>query len=611
MIALLVPATASARDAIVKSFDGTPIVTHFFPAQGATSGAKAPTILVGHGFGGTGASDPDSTGSAPGVSTLLGGNSVPIGEFIRAGYNVLTWDARGFGGSGGKVEVDSPEFEGRDVQALLDFVAGQAESQLDEAGDPRVGMHGGSYGGAIQLITAGLDKRIDVITPVIAWNELVSSLYKAQTVKAGWGLVLSAGLVPSATGGLGSPAGTQTGTFNPVLADGLTTATATGRFPQEAIDFFEGRNLNSLVDRIRIPTLILQGTVDTLFTLREAMDNHAVLKANGVPLKMMWFCGGHGICLGDSGPAGHTSDAVLAWFSLHLKGDRSTNTGPPFEWLTDDDGRWHSAEMFPLDTPSTLKATGGGTLPITPGTNGGVLLYSTASIGPAINIDVPTPGQRVDVVGEPQLKLSYSGTSAVPDARVFAQIIERKSGRVVGNQVTPIRVSLDGKQRTIEVPLEPIAAQSGPGQGLQLQLLSSSNVYDIQRNAGVVNVESAELTLPVIDPDARGALAVGKPSRLSTARRGRSVRIALRASRDAYRSVTGRLYRVTRRGGKRRLTRIGISRGVDVPAGDRRVLSLPVRRRLPRGTYVAKVVGNDAYGRRVSLESPGARLRRR
>jgi len=45
----LVPATAHARDAIVNSFDGTPIVTHFFPAAGLQANDTAPTILIGHG----------------------------------------------------------------------------------------------------------------------------------------------------------------------------------------------------------------------------------------------------------------------------------------------------------------------------------------------------------------------------------------------------------------------------------------------------------------------------------------------------------------------------------------------------------------------------------
>ena len=44
-------------------------------------------------------------------------------------------------------------------------------------------MVGGSYGGGIQLVTAGIDPRVDVIVPGIAWNNLEDSLYPNQTFK--------------------------------------------------------------------------------------------------------------------------------------------------------------------------------------------------------------------------------------------------------------------------------------------------------------------------------------------------------------------------------------------------------------------------------------------
>ena len=88
-----------------------------------------------------------------------------LGPLRRAGFNVLTWDSRGFGESGGTVEVDSQDFEGRDVSALLDWLATQPEQQLDAAGDPRAGMTGASYAGGIELVAAGIDRRIDAIAP--------------------------------------------------------------------------------------------------------------------------------------------------------------------------------------------------------------------------------------------------------------------------------------------------------------------------------------------------------------------------------------------------------------------------------------------------------------
>ena len=51
------------------------------------------------------------------------------------------------------------------------------------------------------------------------------------------------------------------------------------------------------MNQITAPTLLIQGTVDTLFTLAEADANAKALIANGVPTKVVWYCGGHGGCI--------------------------------------------------------------------------------------------------------------------------------------------------------------------------------------------------------------------------------------------------------------------------------------------------------------------------
>src|SRR3954469_6495276 len=106
-----VPA-ASARDATVTSFDGTQIAVHFFPAAGLGAGARAPTVLFGPGWGSGGGPGDES---APDTGRAI----VGVGPLRHAGYNVVTWDPRGFGSSRGTVEVDSPAFQGRDGQAIL------------------------------------------------------------------------------------------------------------------------------------------------------------------------------------------------------------------------------------------------------------------------------------------------------------------------------------------------------------------------------------------------------------------------------------------------------------------------------------------------------------
>ena len=199
-VAAIAP-SAQARDATVRSFDQTAINMHFFPAEGLAAGKRAPTVIVGPGF-----SSPGETNQNSSSTDALGG--VGLGPLRRAGYNVLTWDPRGFGQSGGQVEVDSPDYEARDASALIDWLAKQPEAQLDKAGDPRVGMNGSSYGGGVQWITAARDARVDVITPNISWNSLITSLYKDGSLKNGWGPVLcGAGLAGSLPGGLINPDG--------------------------------------------------------------------------------------------------------------------------------------------------------------------------------------------------------------------------------------------------------------------------------------------------------------------------------------------------------------------------------------------------------------------
>src|SRR3954451_3113401 len=227
---LLLPAAAEARDATITSFDGTQIVLSFFPSP---AGGKAPTILEGHGWGGSRETNPDA------ASDEVTGN-VGVGALRKAGFNVLTWDSRGFGNSGGTVEVDSPDAEARDVSALIDWLAQQPEARRDKAGDPRVGMTGVSYAGGIELVTAPRDKRIDAIAPIIAWHSLLTSLYKEDTVKGGWSSVLYASGVPGSHNRL-----------DPHITSAFTTGLSTGTLSADDRAWFDSRGPGDAVNDIR------------------------------------------------------------------------------------------------------------------------------------------------------------------------------------------------------------------------------------------------------------------------------------------------------------------------------------------------------------------------
>ena len=121
---------------------------------------RVPAVLVAHGFGGT-------KNSVRGEAE----------ELARAGYAVLTWSARGFGTSTGQVALDSPDYEVKDTEQLISWLAKQPRVQLDGPGDPRVGIAGASYGGGIALLTAAYDRRVDAIVPQITWNNLATALF--------------------------------------------------------------------------------------------------------------------------------------------------------------------------------------------------------------------------------------------------------------------------------------------------------------------------------------------------------------------------------------------------------------------------------------------------
>jgi ABC-2 type transport system ATP-binding protein len=526
---LATAATAEARDVTVTSFDGTKINAHFYPGKGANAQHPAPTILEGPGWSSPGDTSPNNQGS---VEAPFG--IVNIDVLINHGYNVVTWDPRGFGQSGGTVEVDDPRYEGRDVSALIDYVAKQPEAMHDRrchrtpggldcrtlANNPRVGMTGGSYGGGIQLVSAAIDPRIDTIIPTIAWHSLLTSLFPEGSIKNGWGSILVALGIEGATlpGGVQDPASAP-GRQDPHFYDTVVNGETTGKVPQSDLDWYASKGPGSLVNRIKIPTLFIQGTADTLFPLDEAVtnfdavSNHRVVvrRPNGIPVrrhgrlvrrdvpaKMIWFCGGHGACFTGNVDQSYIDNRELAWFDRYLRNQKRVDTGPRFAWVADD-GQLRTSGEYPLKPAGSLHASGSGTLPIVPGQGSGGMIFASEAPN-ALNLSIPGPTAAANVVGAPHLLLTYSGTGAPAGTFVYAQIVNPRNHLVLGNIATPIPIVLDGQPHTVSRTLEMVAARAPAGSGYTLQLTPSSTLYDIQRSAGVVNFSSVDVTLPLGNP---------------------------------------------------------------------------------------------------------------
>ncbi|GLY08042.1 alpha/beta fold hydrolase [Actinoplanes sp. NBRC 101535] len=306
------------------------------------SSGKVPAVLLAHGFGGTKQSVRDEAE-----------------KLAEQGYAVLTWTARGFGRSGGQIHLDHPDYEVKDAQRLVDWLATRDEVATDAAGDPKVGVVGGSYGGALALLLAGQDQRVDAIVPSITWNDLGRAFLpqSADTTVTGvfkkaWagmffgnGAATGESAVTNLTGGgeeAPGPGGAGTGggpeTTNPAcgrFSEAICAAylqMATAGTPDEAtLALLAQSSPAAVLDKIKAPTLLVQGAVDSLFPLSEADANARGIAATGTPVKVAWFTGGH------DGGTGPTTDSdrieylTVQWLNHYLKGDGDA-PGDDFTW---------------------------------------------------------------------------------------------------------------------------------------------------------------------------------------------------------------------------------------------------------------------------------------
>ncbi|MBG0830726.1 alpha/beta fold hydrolase [Planomonospora sp. ID67723] len=393
--------------------------TSFFPPA---EGGKAPAVLLAHGFGG-------SKQSVREAALRL----------AREGYAVLTWSARGFGRSTGQIALNSPDYEVKDVRQLVDWLAGRPEVRLDGDGDPRVGIAGGSYGGAIALMAAAHDSRIDAIVPQITWHDLADALFpdaggqgpENGVFKRMWaGLFFSRG-GPQAGGGLAALTGqggsggndaddragqdradpatarpptaeeVRCGRFLPEICDMYQQVAETGRATAAAVATLRRSSPVSVPGRIRIPTLLIQGQRDSLFPLGHADANARAVAATGAPVGVAWFDGGHD---GGNGEIDWLHEQTLGWFDHYLKQAPAGNTAGT--------ARPGSARLPEGVSPFTVTRDGGRD----PGTRQQVRLHATSGaysgLAGAERVSVPLSGPEQPVANPPGG--SPSSISAIP-----------------------------------------------------------------------------------------------------------------------------------------------------------------------------------------------------
>ncbi|MFH9732658.1 alpha/beta fold hydrolase [Streptomyces sp. NPDC017260] len=470
------PPPVHRSDRIMAVGDGVRLDTSYFTAG---SGDRRPAVLLAHGFGGSKA---DVREQAE--------------DLARDGYAVLTWSARGFGKSTGKIGLNAPDGEVADASRLIDWLAKRPEVRLDEKGDPRVGMAGGSYGGAVALLAAGHDQRVDAIAPAITYWNLSDALFPNGVLKKLW-----AGIFVNLGGGCER--------FEDELCRMYQRVAESGKPDAEAVELLDARSPQAVGERISVPTLLMQGQTDSLFPLDHADRAAQAIREGGAPVAVDWIAGGHD---GGDLETDRAQARVGAWFDRYLKDDESAGTGPAFRVSRtlgsgsgDGEPRLEgvSADSYPglKSEPRAIELRGreqsfdnpAGAAPpavsALPGIGGAAGLSQLSSLG--IGVSLEFPGQHAAFESAPvreDLRVTGSPTATVhvestgDDAVLFAKVYDVGPGGtqpVLPSQlVTPVRVADAGSGgKDVRITLPAIDHEVERGHRLRLVLSSTDLGY--------------------------------------------------------------------------------------------------------------------------------------
>ncbi|MDI3418548.1 alpha/beta fold hydrolase [Streptomyces luteolus] len=476
---------------------GVRVDTSYFTAGDADT--KRPAVLIGHGFGG---SKSDVRAQAE--------------KLAAEGYAVLTWSARGFGKSGGKIGLNDPKAEVADASRLIDWLAKRPEVQLQGEGDPLVGMTGASYGGAVSLLTAGHDERVDAIAPAITYWNLADALFPNGVFKKLW-----AGMFLSTGGGCRA--------FEPQLCAMYNRVAESGKPDEKARELLQARSPAAVGDKIDVPALIMQGQTDSLFPLSHADAMARTIGDNGAPVAVDWIAGGHD---GGDLEASRLESRVTAWFDRYLKDDKSADTGSPFRvtrsgGVDSTDGRTQlrgatDAEYPGLDHGRRDVALRGGTkrfenpagasppaISNVPGLTGNFTQLSSLGLG---GLSTDFPGQHAAFESAPQKSdLHITGTPTVDlhitssrqDAVLFGKVYDVGPDgrqRVLPSQlVAPIRVEDAKGGKDVELTLPAIDHEIRAGHRLRLVLSSTDLGYASPAAPATYTVTpKSDLHVPVV-----------------------------------------------------------------------------------------------------------------
>jgi len=321
---LVAPALSAQviRDYTITVSDGVKLeATLALPDSGAPA-SGFPTVVLIHGYGG------NKDGMAP-ISTYL----------TTLAYGCLTYSVRGQGNSGGLSTTMGP----REVQDLLEVI--QHLRVMPGVNPERLAVAGGSQGGIHAWIAAThAMPGVKVIASIVGPPSYSLDLFPYNCIEQQLHFELNLGSVR----------------YDPVR-DRLREFVVSEQYDSVHV-FATARDLECLLDSVRIPVVHCTGWGDVLFPVNGAIRAVHRLTLRGIPVWSYFGTNGHGepIHLGEYF---YVLSLMTSWFDRWLKDVPLERSDVPFIVYADDRPGWphHEVVGWPPEPHGTLRLYCSGT----------------------------------------------------------------------------------------------------------------------------------------------------------------------------------------------------------------------------------------------------------
>jgi predicted acyl esterase len=273
--------------------DGNPIILDASVSVPTHGTPPYPAIILNHGFGGSRTSD--------------GGTRHRLTD---AGYIVLRWSQRGFGETGGEIDLMG-EKERQDALDAVNWLNDPAN--VPEIWVDHIGQVGASYGASYAMAYATLNHpAIKAIAPLAGPSDFYAAMVPNDVPKL---------TIPAVTWALAVPTNKISEEFHRLIL-----AMITGVGMPYAREQLRLRSEINRLDNIRTPLYLANGWNDSYFDAEQWLNIAPKLEANGVPFWIYLGGIGHPAAEPDTGSreALHIAfDRLVPFFDHFVKGEEN------------------------------------------------------------------------------------------------------------------------------------------------------------------------------------------------------------------------------------------------------------------------------------------------